>query len=79
MPSREEIKEGMLAILIKKYLTGKRLTVVEYHDIVNEILAQLHSQEVVIKVDREVPDKLSGCIENAKKAGYEAVEPLIKE
>lgn len=55
-----------------------------------EILEYLHSQGVVIKVERELPKPeiyincwaQSGyalCQYHIEEAGYEAVEPLIKE
>jgi len=55
MTKQEEMREGMLVPLIKHYLTGKRLTVIDYNRIADEQLAYLHSQGVVIKVEKEPP------------------------
>ena len=57
---------------------------------VNAILSYLHSQDVVIKVDRALPrwelEGIGSLTENAiyrvaqkDMAGYVAVEPLVKE
>ena len=78
MTKQEEIREGlymaMLAMAPTEELYGK----------VDRILSYLHSQGVVIKVDRELPDRTLMGVSYRKmrrilNAGYVAVKPLIGE
>ncbi len=87
MPSREGIREGIRCILTGKLREGIS------EDYVEGLIAEWqNSQGVVIKVDRELPqvcEEAKGdrmfvvgfvsALAEAVKAGYVAVEPLIKE
>jgi len=88
MTKQEEIREG-IAIILESAGASKKWTL--------NILEFLRSQGVVIKVDRELPDKNANNtwydddlgeagkigwelgVEDMLKAGYVAIEPLIKE
>ena len=85
MTKQEEIREGMENV-IRGYEGAERWSGV----ITDGLLGYLHSQGVVIKVDRELPDMpcyshtrektaYSRSQEDMLNAGYVAVEPLIKE
>ena len=97
MPTREEIREGIVKRLDEVFLgldhwdcseeCGHKVSLIQWRDeIADELLAQLHSQGVVIKVDRDIwdEDRLL-TMEEAQiysdilKAGYVATEPLRKE
>lgn len=88
MTKQEELREEMIDQLglifpISRDITTKATV---------ELLKALHSQGVVIKVDRELPPLISRDMYDKKeieiaikqarlmlRAGYVAVEPLIKE
>ena len=86
MTKQEEIREGVYK-QIRSDVVGHSRTSYLAEGIIN----YLHSQGVVIKVDRELPDnevwhKVEREFEaycagrnDMLKAGYVAVEPLIKE
>jgi len=83
MIKQEEVREGIEEILKDHFFP--------YTSATEEIIEYLHSQGVVIKVDRELPkrtwykdwggesgeDSYKLALEDM--AGYVAVEPLIKE
>ena len=86
MTKQEEIREGLRAKLFELGVTNKGF-------VIRQILEYLHSQGVVLKVDRELPFPMctvrmndpryqDGAMIHAQKlmleAGYVAVEPLIK-
>ena len=86
MTKQEEIKKGLYQ------LARETKTSCIYGDIIEDILNYLHSQGCVLKVDRELPniatcEDYALCREfchtieqlNMLKAGYVAIEPLIKE
>ena len=90
MATREEIREGMRGIGVNTTAYDSNISFNLSDKDIGEILAYLHSQGVVIKVDRELPDRASVVIIEGDQsvvipikiltnAGYEAVEPLIKE
>lgn len=89
MTKQEEIYRD-LSIITQSYATSAKANVC----LVNSILDYLHSQDVVIKVDKPLPrpknlnlredwtwmeEVLLGIRERYTKAGYTATEPLIKE
>ena len=88
MPSREEIREGMKPFIIAAS-DGKGIILAEQASYY--IMEYLHSQGVVIKVDRELTASICGYCEHLDscqethsecdrfklEAGYEAVESLI--
>jgi len=93
MATREEIREGMaLKLAIRD---GYDESASKYYLLeANEWMQYLHSLGVVIKVDRELPKFAKNWDEDGHifhdaivpvtkedlaEAGYEAVEPLIKE
>lgn len=99
---QEEIKEGVKDIIIDNsgnisclYTEPRNLHVELCLNIADKILSYLHSQGVVIKVDRELPKIPIKAFENYKehelgekcrltqrdmlKSGYVAVEALIRE
>jgi len=80
MTKQEEIREGLGNVIAQWHplVTG---------DLLDAILSYLHSQGVVIKVDRELPKECQDCALYRSysgggikllKAGYVVVEPLIK-
>ena len=83
MTKQDIIKEGIAQTI--KDDAGGYVHLME-HDrirISKAIVGYLHSQGVVIKVDRELPEIWDGYTMDAyllklKKAGYVAVEPLIE-
>ena len=94
MTKQEEIREELarrLAIRDDKgflnHRTHKYIITDEQYEFTDRILRGLHSQGVVIKIDRELPLQVA-CIkchklfdlsnEGLGRAGYVAVEPLIK-
>ena len=99
MSKREEMRLGLEKITTKAYdrykvllETGELRGFRTDYELAHDILGYLHSQGVVIKVDRELPssgDKLIGCefcyhLREDKqaqldRAGYVVVEPLVKE
>ena len=102
MASREEIREGILGEIKSIIKAGTNLTkIAEAECITDQIFNYLHSQGVVLKVERELPE-LPYCYHhpdtinlncftcgdivgqrnqrsNILRAGWEAVESLIKE
>ncbi len=89
MPSREEIRkiDKQIAQSISSAVLEvdwesddpKDDAVLAYYRCAKDIRTRLDKLGVVIKVDREVPDKIKGCVENAIKAGYSRWESLIDE
>jgi len=92
MDKQEEIREGVLMRIASASdawaFTGIRLLTPD--DVADEILAYLHSQGAVLKVEGKLPallQKQGPHREFAEKdlkrrlaqSGYAAVEPLIKE
>lgn len=86
MTKQEDIREGIRTIIDDPlvYIADKP---VEYTD---KILSYLHSQGVVVKVNRELPPRAAITIvegsqtiiipiKKLSELGYEAVEPLIEE
>lgn len=96
MSKQEDIEEGIYKH-IKNTLTmcGQNPITVEALalDTTQDIWEELHSQGVVVKIDKELPDRvyitdldrdieleISGHTQmDMIRAGYVAVEPLIKE
>ncbi len=82
MTKQEEIREGILNWL----LCSTNLSQCKASSGADSILRKLHSQGVVIKVDRELPkvcNKLNPIAradeqQDMLKAGYIAVEPLVE-
>ena len=82
MAKQEEIREGIEETL---HASVSVLHDFSFHfirresreELADRILKYLHSQGVVIKVDRAVPD--DRFHRDLRMAGYVAVEPLIKE
>ncbi len=90
MTKQEEIREG-----IESLFKGSMSAIIhdfQFHELTsdwrkeftNRVLKYLHSQGVVIKVDKELPFlwdgyTMDGYIRELIEAGYVAVEPLIKE
>jgi len=95
MTKQEEIREGIINILEPYAFSGTITSSDGYYffcdkadDVITAILSYLHSQGVVIKVERELPpnpyigmDDFAFIYQAAQKdmAGYVAVVPLIKE
>ncbi len=86
MATREEIREGIFKVLFP-YSNADHYT---GDGTVQKVLDYLHSEGVVIKVDRELPEDLDVWKETRRggyfigsealeEAGYVAVEPLIEE
>ena len=69
MTKQEEIKSGISEIAEEYWYSSLMVT--------RKVLEYLHSQGVVIKVDKEMPHGTIHC--DMLKAGYVPVEPLIKE
>ena len=76
MMKREEIREGMKEILQIQCGIASPLS----DSVVDLILSRQSYQDVVIKVDRELPFYCRGCQITPQwfQAGYVAVEPLIE-
>ena len=55
MSKQSDIREGIEGLLIDKYLTGTRLTVIDYTEIAGKIIDYLHDNDVVIKADKDLP------------------------
>ena len=51
----DKIREGILTPLIKHYLTGKRLTVIDYNKIADEQLTFLDANGLVIWKEKKLP------------------------
>ena len=89
MTKQEEIREGVEKFVSEAYWYEGKKNVVE--SITNELLQYLHSQGVVLKVKRDLPEcpyiktryperKAWGWSRNALlDAGYVAVIPLIED
>ena len=87
MATREEIREGILRLIHLK--NGNQTIIEDDVELCNEIFQYLHSQGVVIKVERELPkdedydyyedEAFDDGQRSMVEAGYVAVEPLIKE
>ena len=77
MPSREVIEQGVDKILYDAVGDDEGI-------ITQRILAYLHSQGVVIKVERELPSiadvqTADNLVKVMLKTGFTAFEPLIKQ
>ncbi len=70
MNKQEEIREG-----VARNIAGPLLDWELTLKIADQVLQYLHSQGVVIKVEREIYEGY----QEAVRAGYVAVEPLIEE
>jgi len=85
MTKQEEIMQGVKPILKELRNEAELLGRVNINPHLDKLLAYLHSQGVVIKIDRELPDDLMEGQASfdkqtytvmLKQSGYEAVEPL---
>ena len=105
MTKQEEIREGVTILIEEEttFIEGEysplagpitsdtRELDCEPSYLASKILSYLHSQGVVIKVERELPIKIAGqenisycagyhdACHQRLKAGYVAVEPLVKD
>ena len=83
MATREDIREG-IANLSQMDSDDCSYELCEYHKDncrvcrATAVVEYLHSQGVVLKVDKPMPKDCPGCVENAIKAGYEATESLVE-
>ena len=81
LTKQEEIREGIFKVLFP-YSNADHYT---GDETVQKVLEHLHSQGVVIKVERELPIEVeceSGVFEylaDSEVSRFPAVEPLIKE
>ncbi|MEE9303054.1 MAG: hypothetical protein V3U84_04625 [Thiotrichaceae bacterium] len=84
MTKQEEIRERVITLCCVAKAKDLSKSPTGFEDEVNEFLADLHSQGVVIKVDGELPKDwyVRTCcrqmIKQFNEAGYVAVEPLIE-
>ena len=88
MSKQEELWGALSWILSEIYWKGKRGESINYREYGTEIFASLHSQGVVIQIERELPEprypnsEMDAYIwegqQDMLKAGYTAVEPLIE-
>lgn len=88
MTKQEEIKEYIKSVLVQMNSEVMLESGRSYDYYLGKILGYLHSQDVVIKLGNRLPEISynSAYPENEEiyqqamlKAGYRAVEPLIKE
>ena len=76
---REEIQIGL-----RKFISDKGWRGLNFIEAEEVLTSYLHSQGVVIKVDRELPKKICNTCkfmtgQEFLDSGYVAVKPLIKE
>ncbi len=75
--TREEVREG-LAPIIANFISAERdMDYINVRPLSNQILNYLHSQGVVIKVDRELPDILTNNIGCMSKEQIEEFADMV--